>query len=320
MDINAYLRENLHPIPTCKCYFAPDIPPRKLKSAVKTIAKSKTAPEDVVALWDDSMLETARSGFLFTATALYWMDNKGRRYFHIPYHEIQKAEIVDRVNAFKQLRHQLQLTLTNGNEMILLEEGNDLSGLAACINGLLEHLGQAIQSLSLEEIQARKAALEAKKRELAAQLEAMADPAAEQAKAQAVRRQEEAAARRREEQEILPVEEAFAKAAQAVEEGDYPQAVKWFRQAAGQEDPVSKYNLGVLYEQGLGVEQDLEKAVGWYQEAAAQKDPDAQCALGVLYIQGKGMPADQDMGRYWLEKAANQGHQEAAHHLQILGR
>ena len=39
------------------------------------------------------------------------------------------------------------------------------------------------------------------------------------------------------------------------------------------------YELGVLYEQGLGVEQDLDKAIQLYQEAAEYEYPEAVAAL-----------------------------------------
>ena len=313
MDINAYFRENLHPIPTCKCYFAPDIPKRKLNSAIKVIAKSKTTPEDVVALWDDSMLETGRSGFLFTKTALFWQDNKGRGFAHVPYHKIKKAEIVDRRNPLKQLRHQLKLTSDEGS-WTLLEEGNDLSKLAHCINGLLDLLHQTMDALSLEELEARKAALEARRQEIAARLEEMRDPAEV-----AVREREEAVRPIQEQEKAgLPAPEAFQKGAEAVQAGEFAQAAKWFRQAASKEDPDAKFNLGVLYEQGLGVEADLEKAMGWYREAALQNCPEAQSAMGMLYAQGKGVRQDWEEAQAWFQKAADQGYEEAVQWLRRM--
>ncbi len=313
MDIHAYLRENLHPIPTCKCYFAPDIPSRKLKGGIRVIAKSKTTAEEVVALWDDSMLETGRSGFLFTKTALFWQDNKGRNFAHIPYHEIKSAEIVDRRNPLKQIRHQLKITSEKGS-WLLLEEGNDLTKLADCLNGLAAALNQTLDNLTLEELEARKAALEVRKQEISAQLEAMRDPAEEAA------REKEAAAKRQAEQEkaILPAAEAFQKGTEAVESEEYAQAAKWFRQAASQEDPDAKFNLGVLYEQGLGVDADLDKAVGWYQEAAHQNCPEAQSALGMLYAQGKGVQQDLEIAKSWFQKAAAQENEEALQWLRRL--
>jgi TPR repeat protein len=39
------------------------------------------------------------------------------------------------------------------------------------------------------------------------------------------------------------------------------------------------YDLGALYERGIGVAADLGRAKAWYQRAAALNDPDARAAL-----------------------------------------
>ena len=41
---------------------------------------------------------------------------------------------------------------------------------------------------------------------------------------------------------------------------DYTQAVQWFRKAAEQGDAKAQYNLGVAYDNGHGVRQDLALA------------------------------------------------------------
>ena len=54
----------------------------------------------------------------------------------------------------------------------------------------------------------------------------------------------------------------------------------WYRKAAEQGDASAQYNLGVMYENGHGVEQDDEQAVFWYRKAAEQGYADAQYNLG----------------------------------------
>src|SRR5690606_14815315 len=49
---------------------------------------------------------------------------------------------------------------------------------------------------------------------------------------------------------------------------DYKRAAFWFRQSADQGIANARYNLGVLYHQGLGVKADLAEAIKWYQAAA----------------------------------------------------
>ena len=47
-------------------------------------------------------------------------------------------------------------------------------------------------------------------------------------------------------------------------------------------DADAQFNLGVMYYQGLGVEQDFKEVVKWYQKAADQGDVEAQYNLGVM--------------------------------------
>ena len=45
-----------------------------------------------------------------------------------------------------------------------------------------------------------------------------------------------------------------------------------------------------MYENGQGVPQDYAEAVKWYREAADQDDTDAQFNLGLMYENGDGVP------------------------------
>jgi len=65
---------------------------------------------------------------------------------------------------------------------------------------------------------------------------------------------------------------------------------------------VVQANLGVLYENGLGVPQDYGKARQWYEHAAPQGDANAQNNLGYLYVDGKGVPKDEKRGVEWIRK------------------
>ena len=56
----------------------------------------------------------------------------------------------------------------------------------------------------------------------------------------------------------------------AYEEGDYEKAFEYWTQAADLGNIRSLNNLGVLYENGYGVEQDYEKALEYFQLAADQ--------------------------------------------------
>ena len=50
----------------------------------------------------------------------------------------------------------------------------------------------------------------------------------------------------------------------------YAQAFKWYQKAAEQGLAMAQNNLGYMYRDGRGTEQDLEKAFKWFQKAAEQ--------------------------------------------------
>jgi localization factor PodJL len=56
---------------------------------------------------------------------------------------------------------------------------------------------------------------------------------------------------------------------------DYSEAAVWFARAAQAGLADSQYNLALLYERGLGVEQDLSRAYLWYRAAGRGGDKEA---------------------------------------------
>jgi len=68
----------------------------------------------------------------------------------------------------------------------------------------------------------------------------------------------------------------------ALGRGDFAAAAEHFKRAANESDPISQYNLGLMYERGDGVHQDFAQAIHMYKQAAAQGDVDAQNNLARL--------------------------------------
>ena len=52
------------------------------------------------------------------------------------------------------------------------------------------------------------------------------------------------------------------------EKGRYEEAFKWHTKSAAQGYTNAEINLGILYEDGLGVTKDISKAIEWYTKAA----------------------------------------------------
>lgn len=66
-------------------------------------------------------------------------------------------------------------------------------------------------------------------------------------------------------------------------EKDLPEeAKKWFLEAANRGDITSQYHMGVLYENGIGVEADLKEAIRWYRLSAQRGDRISKPAMDAL--------------------------------------
>ncbi len=77
----------------------------------------------------------------------------------------------------------------------------------------------------------------------------------------------------------------------------------------------AQFNLGVMYEDGKGVEKDESQACGWYLKAAEQGYARAQAILGACYSLGTGVTKDENVAIGWYLKAADQGDATAEHNL-----
>jgi TPR repeat protein len=99
---------------------------------------------------------------------------------------------------------------------------------------------------------------------------------------------------------------------------DYDRAVFWFKEAATSGVANAQYNLGVLYQQGLGVPKDIPKTVQWYRAAAKKNHPEAQYNLGIASIEGIGTPYDAKQAAVYFENAANAGIMEAGYNLGLI--
>lgn len=97
----------------------------------------------------------------------------------------------------------------------------------------------------------------------------------------------------------------------------YPEALSWARRAAAQ-SPDGRYQLGLLYLRGQGVEQDPATALGWFEQAADQGLARAQYQSARMHQRGQGTPANPGKARQRFEQAARQGDREAQLALGLL--
>ena len=99
----------------------------------------------------------------------------------------------------------------------------------------------------------------------------------------------------------------FKKGLDAAKKGNFETALKEWRPLAEQGDSYSQYNLGLMYDYGLGVIEDDAQAVYWYRKAAEQSHAKGQYSIGYMYASGRGIAKDDTQAVYWFRKAAEQG-------------
>ncbi len=98
---------------------------------------------------------------------------------------------------------------------------------------------------------------------------------------------------------------------------DYKQAVYWYRKSAGQGNSLAQNMLGYMYRNGKGVVKDYKQAVYWYRKSAEQGNAPAQNMLGIMYDDGIGVAKDYVMA-YMYYNIASMRYEEAVEYRGIL--
>jgi TPR repeat protein len=111
----------------------------------------------------------------------------------------------------------------------------------------------------------------------------------------------------------------FKEGVAAYESGRYVEAAALWEDVASRENHIAaQFNLGLLYEQGLGVQKQLGKAAHWYRLAAQQGYAPAQFNLGGMYNRGAGIPKNITEAVYWWAQAAQRGFTDAQFLLGLI--
>jgi len=75
--------------------------------------------------------------------------------------------------------------------------------------------------------------------------------------------------------------------------GEYEEAFMMYQELSTEGNPEAMYNLGVMYFDGVGVEQDYREGIKYFKKAADEGFVKAQFALGVKYFNGAGVPQNK---------------------------
>ena len=92
--------------------------------------------------------------------------------------------------------------------------------------------------------------------------------------------------------------------AAAWQSGHYEDAIKTAQSNAAKGDPSAEALLGRAYYEGLGVAQNYASARTWLNKAVAQNNADAMFFLGLMYEHGRGVTQDLDKALKLFDQAA----------------
>ncbi|MBY9065373.1 peptidoglycan-binding protein [Hyphomonas sp. WL0036] len=101
-------------------------------------------------------------------------------------------------------------------------------------------------------------------------------------------------------------------------DGDLDAAVPLLRRAALKGMAPAQYDLGKLYEQGLGVDQDMVEARSLVAKAADAGHVGAMYDLALFMAEGEGGDLDEAGAVQWFRKAADHGFLDAQYNLGVM--
>jgi len=88
---------------------------------------------------------------------------------------------------------------------------------------------------------------------------------------------------------------------------NYLAALREWQPLAENGNRDAQFNLGLLYEHGLGVARDDAEALRWYRRAAAAGDAAAQYNVGLFYAEGRGVAPNDVLAYAWISVAMENG-------------
>ena len=104
---------------------------------------------------------------------------------------------------------------------------------------------------------------------------------------------------------------AFEAASEAWDSGQLRPAFRLFSIAARNGDRGAQLNLGLFYQNGIGVRANNALAMVWYRRAYRKGDASAANNIGLMFL-GRG---DTRRARAWLERAVKAGNDDSRLHL-----
>lgn len=101
---------------------------------------------------------------------------------------------------------------------------------------------------------------------------------------------------------------------------NFDEAIRWYRLSAEQGNAAAQNKLGAMYDDGMGVAQNFEEAAKWYRRSAEQGNVGAQINLGVMHAKGVGVGQDYVLAHMWLSIASSHIGADAADMRDFVAR
>ena len=99
---------------------------------------------------------------------------------------------------------------------------------------------------------------------------------------------------------------------------EYDKAFESFKKACDSGNMRGCFNLGIMYEEGNGVEKDFSKAAELFKKACNGGDMLGCSNLGSMYADGKGVEKDLGKAAELFKKACNSGEMLGCRNLGIM--
>ena len=97
---------------------------------------------------------------------------------------------------------------------------------------------------------------------------------------------------------------------------DYDKALNILSPLAEEGNLEAQNTLGLIYDEGSGVNQDYKEAVKWYRLAAEQGDAYGQFNLGFMYANGYGVIEDYVYALMWWYISSSNGNENAKEYIE----
>lgn len=104
----------------------------------------------------------------------------------------------------------------------------------------------------------------------------------------------------------------------AYTQGNFAVALEKLKPVAEHGNAQAQFNLGLMYREGKGVQQDSKEATAWLSKAAEQGHVEAQEHLGMSYAKGAGVDRDWVQADKWFKIAAASGKETAVNNQRVV--